>query len=36
MTPTLRVRRAVVLRNFEDLADALRAAPAVPVAHGPS
>lgn len=36
MTPTLRVRRAVVLRNFEDLADELRAAPAVPAAHGQS
>jgi long-chain acyl-CoA synthetase len=36
MTPTLRVRRAVVLRNFEDLADELRATPAVPAAHGHS
>jgi long-chain acyl-CoA synthetase len=36
MTPTLRVRRAVVLRSFEDLAGELRAAPAVPVAHGQS
>ena len=36
MTPTLRVRRAVVLRNFEDLVDELRAASAVPVAHGQS
>jgi long-chain acyl-CoA synthetase len=36
MTPTLRLRRAVVLRNFEDLADELRAAPAVPAAHGQS
>lgn len=34
MTPTLRVRRAVVLRSFEDLADALRGVSAVPVAHG--
>lgn len=34
MTPTLRVRRAVVLRSFEDLVDELRATPAVPVAHG--
>ncbi|HUA69787.1 MAG TPA: AMP-binding protein [Solirubrobacteraceae bacterium] len=36
MTPTLRVRRAVVLRNFEDLADELRGAPVVPAAHGQS
>jgi len=36
MTPTLRVRRAVVLRSFEDLVDELRAAPGVPVAHGQS
>jgi long-chain acyl-CoA synthetase len=34
MTPTLRVRRAVVLRSFEDLADGLRRESAVPVAHG--
>jgi long-chain acyl-CoA synthetase len=32
MTPTLRVRRAVVLRSFGDLADELRATSAMPVA----
>ena len=36
MTPTLRVRRAVVLRSFGDLADELRATPAVPAVHGQS
>lgn len=36
MTPTLRVRRAVVLRNFEHLADELRDESAVPAAHAPS
>jgi long-chain acyl-CoA synthetase len=34
MTPTLRVRRAVVLRNFEDLAKSMRAEPAMQTTRG--